>query len=76
MFPINPKGRPLPPKRPSLFPARYPTQRQGNTKGNVLNMFQDADGNLDFQRIQTTVKQINDIYNQVSPIFSKFKNRK
>jgi hypothetical protein len=56
---------PFPPRRP-----QYPTSPQ--KKQNLLSLFQDADGNIDFNKISGTAKQMRQLYDQVSPLLSKF----
>ncbi|GIO25802.1 YppG family protein [Ornithinibacillus bavariensis] len=74
MLPIVPGRRPMPPSRPRFVP-RNEQRRQPNTTSNVLAMFRDNDGNLDLTKVHTTVKQINDIYSQISPMVSRFIKR-
>lgn len=65
------------PRRP-MFPNRYQSQvqrTQPSTKTNLFSMFQSDDGNLDFERISTTVHQLNKIYGQVSPMISPMINK-
>ncbi|MFD2046503.1 YppG family protein [Ornithinibacillus salinisoli] len=73
MFPGRP-GRPMPPYRP-MPPRRPPFPGQQQTRPHLLSMFQDTNGNFDFEKITTTAKQINSIYGQVSPMISQFFKR-
>ncbi|WP_240378100.1 YppG family protein [Bacillus piscicola] len=73
-------GRPMPggpmPGRPTPVPTRpFPLQNQAyspSAKPNVLDSFKTPDGNLDFEKISTTAQQVMNIYNQVSPMITKF----
>ncbi|MFB4166231.1 YppG family protein [Alteribacillus sp. JSM 102045] len=67
-------GRPMPPRRP-MPPWHIPPHNQGqyvHPKSNILSTFQTSDGKLDVEKITTTAQQVMKIYNQVSPMFSKF----
>lgn len=82
MFPERPepRSRPSPGLRPMESPPHFPPsssfQRQQNPMiRNVMSMLQDADGNIDLEKIATTAQQINYIYSQVTPIISKFKRK-
>jgi hypothetical protein len=76
MNPLLPRRQPMLPSRPFSFgPRQAPRRNQQNTNSNVLAMFRDNDGNLDLTKVHTTVKQINDIYSQVSPLVSRFIKR-
>lgn len=65
--------------RPSPFalPRKQPLQ-QVNLPG-VLSQFQSSDGNIDFEKVSMTAKQVHDIYQQVSPMvrpmITKFLNK-
>lgn len=73
MFPMGPR-RPMPPY-PSFPPRRRMQGGQIPAKPGFLSQFQTAEGNLDFEKISSTVGQVNKIYSQVSPMFSKFIKR-
>ncbi|PGT79781.1 YppG family protein [Bacillus sp. AFS040349] len=56
---------------------RVPYQRplQGPhvpTSPNFLSHFQTSDGKFDFDKISATAQQIHKLYNQVSPMITKF----
>lgn len=73
MFPVR-QRRQIPP-HPFMPPRRSLQGQQNQTKTNLMSMIQDSDGNLDFEKISTTFHQVNQIYNQVSPIISKFRKK-
>ncbi|WP_456276299.1 YppG family protein [Bacillus sp. AK128] len=56
---------PYPPRRPQQLPS--PQKKQ-----NLLSLIQDADGKIDFNRINGTAKQMRQLYNQFSPLLSRF----
>ena len=62
---------------PSVFPQRQLT-RQVN-RPVILSQFQDANGQLDFEKISATAKQVHAIYQEVSPmvkpIITRFLNK-
>lgn len=65
--------RPMPPnQRMPMQHRRVMQGKQAYGKPNLLSMFQTPDGSLDFEKISTTVQQINKIYNQVSPMITRF----
>lgn len=78
MFPgrPEPQERPMQPS-PFALPRRQPPQQV--TRPGILSQFQSSDGNLDFEKISATAKQVHDIYQQVSPMvrpmITKFLNR-
>jgi hypothetical protein len=71
MFPISPKRQPTPPNR-FLSPRRAMRQQSPTKKEQFISMFLGEDGKLDFEKVSFTVKQINEIYQQVSPMISRF----
>jgi YppG-like protein len=68
MFPERPR-RPMP-----LLPTRSqrPPQKAQKSVSGFIGNFQDAEGNLDISKLTTTGKQIMDLYNQVSPLMTRF----
>ncbi|SHF92074.1 YppG family protein [Ornithinibacillus halophilus] len=70
MFPMHQRG-PMRPYRST------PTRRsfRNPTRSNVFAMFQDTEGNVDFERLTLTARQINEIYTQINPIISQFRRR-
>lgn len=78
MFPRRP-GMEERPMRPSPFALPRRQQPQQVSRPGILSQFQSPDGNLDFEKISATAKQVNDIYQQVSPMvrpmITKFLNR-
>lgn len=59
-------------RNPFLFGApRQPEQQPSNIQ-TVMNMFRDAEGNMDLGKMLHTAEQINDVYKQVSPMVMKF----
>jgi hypothetical protein len=65
MYP-NRRG-PMPPRRPISQPPQVPRKNQ-----DLLSLFRDPDGNIDFHKINGTAKQMKQLYDQVSPLLSKF----
>ncbi|MEN1967154.1 YppG family protein [Lentibacillus sp. N15] len=73
MFPVR-QRRPMPPS-PFAMPRMQRQQQQPKNRSNVLAMFQTPEGNVDFDKISTTAKQVNQIYQQVSPMVSPLVTR-
>lgn len=79
MFPVR-SGYEKQPMPPSSF-AAPPTRRlpQQINSPSILSQFKTTDGQLDLEKISITAKQINDIYQQVSPMvrpmITKFFNK-
>ncbi|WP_047981118.1 YppG family protein [Ornithinibacillus contaminans] len=69
------------PRRPIQRFARTPYSihpyrpRRASSRLPILGDFQHADGNLDFNKLTTTGKQIMDLYGQFSPLISRFIKR-
>ncbi|MBY7142026.1 hypothetical protein KFZ56_02760 [Virgibacillus sp. NKC19-3] len=80
-MPLFPNRPPNQPPRPSQRPQggfRPPGVQGGSggsTKSNLMSMFQTDEGNLDFDKITSTGKQVMDLYGQVSPLITKFIKR-
>ncbi|HLS10491.1 YppG family protein [Lentibacillus sp.] len=74
IYPGRP-GRPMPPS-PPMRPPRHPMQGPRQSAGqNILNQFRDSEGNLDIDKITTTAQQVGKLYDQVSPLITKFIKR-
>lgn len=79
MFPMGPQYPPRRQKPPHLH-SRFTPQhlspiRPNTTKDNLLSMFKTSEGNYDLEKITETMQQISEIYRQISPMITKFKNR-
>ncbi|RKQ29662.1 YppG family protein [Oceanobacillus halophilus] len=83
MFPERQQKPASPPRRipphsqrdPFLF---GPPSRQRQQPSNIqalIRMFQTPDGEMDIDKIMGTAQQINGLYQQVSPMISKFIKR-
>ncbi|RLL44880.1 hypothetical protein D8M04_08335 [Oceanobacillus piezotolerans] len=73
MFMERPRRRPAPQRRP--FSSRRPVKQEISTSERLLSMFQDDDGNLDFEKMTGTFHKLNDIYGQVSPLITRFRKK-
>jgi len=56
---------------PQKSPHTPTKELEVSTKAKLLASFQDADGNLDFEKLAVTGKQVMDVYDQVSPLISR-----
>ncbi|RKQ14025.1 hypothetical protein D8M05_14255 [Oceanobacillus bengalensis] len=71
MFPERPRGpKPILPPRPQQI-----KRKQIPNKSSLLSSFQNDEGDMDIDKVMVTGKKIMDVYNQVSPYFSKFIKR-
>lgn len=76
MRPQYPPHRPRPPHLYSLFtPQNHHQVQSKTTKDNLLAMFKTSEGNYDLEKIGETVQQITDIYQQISPMITKLRNK-
>jgi hypothetical protein len=57
------------PQRPSIFelPGRRSHQKEG-----ILSNFRTGDGQFDVEKILETAYQVKEVYNQFSPLVTKF----
>lgn len=71
MYPLRPRSqRPLVPRHKEILPIK----RKPSNHSNLLALFKNTDGQLDLEKITSTVEQANQLYGQVSPLFSRFFN--
>lgn len=68
--------RPRGPVPPFQRPQSSDRPKQSSNHANLLAYFKDTEGQIDLEKITTTVEQFNRLYGNVSPLFSRFfKNR-
>lgn len=73
MFPGRPR-RPMPPY-PQARARQAIHGRNPSPKSNVMAMFRNPEGKLDFSKITETAQQMNDIYGQIKPLIATFKRK-
>ncbi|MDY0407999.1 YppG family protein [Virgibacillus soli] len=81
MFPMGPPRQPRQvrrehmPSRQSLFRQRQIPKQKTQGIGNVVSMFQAPDGNIDMEKVSTTISHVSKLYGQVSPMISPLLSR-
>ena len=67
MFPVRPR-RPIPPRYRHPRPIHH---QQNPTKPNIFSKVYDTVEKLDKEKMKNTAESIKQLYNEISPIFTK-----
>lgn len=71
MFPVGPRR----PFQRVPIQRREPRSKRKSNDSDLFALFKDTDGKFDLEKVTTTVEQINRLYGNVSPLFSRFFNK-